>query len=147
MSVRRAPRIREAPDPWSLSTGPLGESSAAGGDPGYLARVDAREQRLASNEILFREVNERIEHAAGTLVRDDHVFEFLCECSNLDCTLRLPLTLRVYETARREPTTFIVAPGHDLPEIEQVVARGDGYQVVRKQGGAAELVTANDPRS
>ena len=121
--------------------------SAAGADPGYRARVDAREQRLASNEILFREVNERIEDAAGTLVRDEHVFEFLCECSNLDCTLRLPLTLRVYEAARRDPATFIVASGHDLPEIEHVVTRGNGYQVVRKHGGAAALAAAHDPRS
>jgi hypothetical protein len=78
---------------------------------------------------------------------DRHVFEFLCECSNIDCTLRLPLTLAAYERVRVDPTQFVVAPGHDLPEIEDVVHRADGYQVVRKHGEAAELAEDRDPRS
>jgi hypothetical protein len=112
------------------------------------APVDAREQRLARNEVLFREVNERIEQIAnprGPL--DPHVFEFLCECSNLDCTLRLPLTLADYEEIRSHPTWFVVAPGHELPEIEELVARRTEYQVVTKQGDAAAVVAAQDPRS
>ena len=80
--------------------------------------------------------------------RDDaHVYEFLCECSNSDCTLLLPLTIAEYEAVRSDSRQFIVAPGHDLPEIEEVVARNAGYQVVRKQGEAAEFVTERDPRS
>jgi hypothetical protein len=110
--------------------------------------MDSRETRLARNETLFREVNERIEHAVGRGSRDDaHVYEFLCECSNTDCTLLLPLTIAEYETARSDPRQFIIAPGHDLPEIEDVVAKNSGYQVVRKGGEAAEFVTERDPRS
>jgi len=108
--------------------------------------VDSREERLAKNEILFREINERIESMAHTQGEDDYVFEFICECSNADCTLRLPLTLKVYEATRADPSSFIVAPGHELPEIEDVISRGAGYQVVRKTGAAAALARDEDPR-
>jgi hypothetical protein len=114
-----------------------------------LAFVDAREERLANNEVLFRDINERIAGVAGPqgIPGDDHVYEFLCECSNVTCDLRLPLTLAVYEDVRKEPTQFLVAPGHELPEIEIVLSRAAGYQVVRKHGDAAELVAEKDPRS
>jgi hypothetical protein len=110
--------------------------------------MDPRETRLARNETLFRDVNERIEQAVGAMGReDDHVYEFLCECSNSDCTLLLPLTIAEYEAARSKPHQFIVAPGHELPEIENVVARNPGYQLVTKHGDAAEYVTERDPRT
>jgi hypothetical protein len=109
--------------------------------------MDAREERLAQNEILFRNVNERIEETARGQGADAHLFEFICECSNLDCTLRLPLTLSLYEAARSDPATFIVAPGHELPEIEDVIERGAGYQMVRKIGAAAALAAQQDPRT
>jgi hypothetical protein len=109
--------------------------------------VDARERRLAQNETLFREVNERIEDLALTHTDDDHVYEFLCECSNAHCDLRLSLPLSTYEQARRDSATFIVAAGHDLPEIEEVILRCSGFQLVRKHGQAAELAAETDPRS
>jgi hypothetical protein len=110
--------------------------------------MDSRETRLARNETLFRELNERIEHAVERGSRaDGHVYEFLCECSNSDCTLLLPLTIPEYEVVRRDPRQFIVAPGHDLPEIESVVAQNARYQLVTKHGEAAEFVIERDPRS
>ena len=112
-----------------------------------MCSVDARETRLARNETLFREVNERIEDLALTHDDADHVYEFLCECSNANCDLRLSVPLSTYEQARADSAVFIVAPGHDLPEIEEVVLRGAGFQLVRKQGEAAELAEETDPRS
>jgi hypothetical protein len=112
--------------------------------------MDAREERLAKNEIVFRDVNERIEDMAvaqAQLLRDERDLGFLCECSNVDCTLRLRLTLTDYEQARSDPAQFVVALGHELPEIEEVVSIGDGYQVVRKQGAAAVIAEESDPRS
>jgi hypothetical protein len=110
--------------------------------------MDAREERLAHNEVLFRDINERIAAIADppSRPRDDHVYEFLCECSNAACNLMLPLTLSRYEEVRRDPTQFLAASGHDLPEIETVVSREDEYQVVRKHGEAAELAQESDPR-
>lgn len=109
--------------------------------------MDAREERLARNETLFRSVNENIEDSAASGQIDDHVFEFFCECSNLDCTLLLPMTVSEYEQVRADPRQFVVAPGHELPEIESVVARKSGYQVVLKAGEAAEFVAERDPRN
>lgn len=107
--------------------------------------MDAREERLARNETLFRAVNENIEEAAARSVMP--TFEFFCECSNVDCTLLLTMTVSEYEQVRADPRQFVVAPGHDLPEIESVVARTSAYQVVIKRGEAARFVTEHDPRS
>jgi hypothetical protein len=109
--------------------------------------MEPREERLARNETLFRSVNEHIEDAATSDLPDEHVFEFFCECSNIDCNLLLPMTLAEYEAVRADPKQFVIAPGHELPEIEVVVTRGSDYQVVVKQGEAAEFVTERDPRT
>jgi hypothetical protein len=109
--------------------------------------MNPREERLARNELLFREVNETIESVAKTQGSDAHVFEFVCECPNIDCTLTVPLTLEVYEDTRGAPDLFLVAPGHDRPEIEDVVREGEGFQVVRKRGEAAAIAERADPRA
>jgi hypothetical protein len=111
-----------------------------------LPLVDARERRLAKNEILFREINEQIKHSADRHGIDAHQYEFLCECSNVDCTLRLGMTVAAYERLRSNPTHFATAPGHELPEIESVVEECDGYSIVQKYGEAAEIGRREDPR-
>jgi hypothetical protein len=42
---------------------------------------------------------------------------------------------------------FVVVPGHELHEIEEVLFRCHECQVVKKHGDAAELATAEDPRT
>jgi hypothetical protein len=108
--------------------------------------VDAREERLARNELLFRDLNEQVEFVATPLDTDVSTFEFFCECWDVDCTLRLPMLLAEYEQVRSDATLFVVALGHDRPEIEEVVRRTDSYQVVKKKGEAARLAVAEDPR-
>jgi hypothetical protein len=110
-----------------------------------LPGVDARADRLARNEMLFRDLNEQVEFVAGP--RDDgNTFEFFCECADIDCTLRLPIRLAVYEEVRADPTLFIVACHHERPEIEEVLRRTDAYQIVRKEGEAGRFAAASDPR-
>ena len=53
--------------------------------------IDHKE-RLARNETLFRELNERINAVAGTLGGDDHAYEFVCECSDSHVSVRITLT-------------------------------------------------------
>jgi len=109
--------------------------------------MDNRQQaHHAANEDLFRQINERIEDVASEHGPDEHRYEFLCECSNADCTLRVSLSSTAYESVRRDPAQFVLAPGHELPEIEVVALRTKDYQVVRKQGEAAEVATEEDPR-
>jgi hypothetical protein len=108
--------------------------------------VDPREKRLAENESLFREVNERVETIAARHGDDEHVYEFYCECANTDCTLHVSIMLRDYESVRADPRRFLVAPEHALPEFETVVDRNDGWWVIEKEGEAGEYAERLDPR-
>ena len=108
--------------------------------------MDEREQRLAQNEALFREVNERVDAVAHQLGADVP-YEFVCECSNADCTFRLTLPTSVYAAVRSDPRQFVLLPLHYTPEIEELVVQEDTYWVVRKTGDAAEYVEHLDPRS
>lgn len=108
---------------------------------------DGRERRLARNQALFREVNERINSLAISLAPSRQwQFEIVCECSNESCTSLVDVTLDEYERVRSSPERFFVCPGHDIPEIESVVDRKPGYVVVEKQGDAADVVRTLDPR-
>jgi len=105
--------------------------------------VSASEERVARNEALFREFNERVERLAD----DSPRIEFVCECGDLDCLERLALTHTSYEQVRSDPRRFVVAPGHENVEIERVVARRERYFVVEKLAHAARVAIEHDPRS
>ena len=107
-----------------------------------------REKRLADNESLFREVNERLVNLNAALEVDLDRLEFLCECGDANCAAKIELSHEEYERIRSDPATFVVLSGHEIYDIETVVDRGDGYVIVRKrEGGPAERVAADDPRS
>jgi hypothetical protein len=109
--------------------------------------MDEHARKLARNEVVFREVNEEVRKAAGGHgPRDGHLYSFFCECSNRDCTLQVEVTTGEYEQVRADPLLFLVVPEHDLPAIEEVVARSPRYWVVRKQGEGAEIAAESDPR-
>jgi hypothetical protein len=76
---------------------------------------DARAERLAMNEALFRELNEMIKEG------QDERRSFLCECIKVSCQLRLSVSDAEYETVRAHPARFFVYPGHEEPGIEAVV--------------------------
>jgi len=104
----------------------------------------SREARVAKNEVLFREVNERIRELAP----GDGPTEFLCECGDAGCVEPVLLSLGQYEDVRREPARFFVRPGHQVPDIEDVVEDAGGFLVVAKREGTpAEIAEENDPRS
>lgn len=108
-----------------------------------------RRERLARNEAVFREVNERIEKLMrdGDWLGESESLEVLCECGKRDCAEPLRLTVSDYERVREEPTDFLVARGHVIPEIEKVIATGPDYEVVRKLAGEGVLARETDPRS
>jgi hypothetical protein len=47
-------------------------------------------------------------------------FGFLCECADKRCTQAIAMTADEYETVRADPLAFAVAPGHEVPSIEQL---------------------------
>ena len=94
-------------------------------------------ERLARNQSLFREVNERIQYlgevnASIGYVAEGATSKFACECSNTECISTIELTVVEYERVRSNPTWFAIKPDHDLAQTERVVSRDDGYAVVEK---------------
>jgi hypothetical protein len=101
---------------------------------------------MAKTESLFRDVNERIATAADQFGSEDA--EFVCECADPKCVERLQVPLEVYEEVRAEPTTFILANGHEEDSIENVVETRRRYQIVRKfHAKVVGVVKKLDPRA
>jgi hypothetical protein len=69
-----------------------------------------------------------------------------CECGLISCTERVSMTAQEYEDVRKASTTFVVAPGHELPDVERVVATNERFRVVEKEGEAAAVASHTDPR-
>ena len=109
--------------------------------------MDERARKLALNEAFFRDVNERINEQAQKPGNEAHPYEYLCECSNSDCTFKVELTPAEYERIRSDGAWFAVVPDHQMPEIEDVVERHEGYFIVSKRGDTGEFVAMLDPRS
>jgi hypothetical protein len=110
--------------------------------------IDERERRLGLNEALFREVNERLRGLNESFGAVTNRMELVCECADPGCAERITMTVREYEQLRAEAEQFVIAPGHVAPDIEVVVATGEGWEIVRKRpGGPAEIARASDPRS
>jgi hypothetical protein len=91
------------------------------------------------NEALFREMNERVEERVQTAASQETTFAILCECADPDCAERIILTPAEYEAAHEDPTQFTVLPGHAAVDLEEVVAKNDRFEVVRKRGLAGDV--------
>jgi hypothetical protein len=99
-------------------------------------------ERLARNQALFREVNERINEISA----ENDKIEFLCECSDTSCIDTLALRASEYLQVRDNPLRFVIRQGHEIEAIERVVAEDGGYVVVEKHEAEADLIDM-DPRS
>jgi hypothetical protein len=105
--------------------------------------VSLSDERLAKNEIHFREVNERLDDMATSWSKTT---DYLCECSETSCVEIVALTNDEYERVRSRATVFVVVPGHERPEIEKVVEANEGFMLVEKVVAVEEIIEA-DPRS
>jgi hypothetical protein len=107
-------------------------------------------RRIAENEAIFREANEDV-HATDTervgAAPPETAWDFLCECGDAGCHQPVRLTVAEYERVRSNPIQFAVVPGHERPEVEQVVATTDRFAVVEKAPGEREVALETDPRS
>ena len=113
--------------------------------------VGAREERLAGNEALFRDVNERVAEVASHYIEVESRTEkvdFTCECGRSDCAELMAMTIAEYEAIRAESTHFAVVPEHEQPEIEVVIERHPSYFVVEKrEKDAQEVARETEPRT
>jgi hypothetical protein len=100
-------------------------------------------ERAAAAEVNGRRVNEAIERGAqgtGTAF-------FVCECGNLGCSETVELTIAEYEAVRSGFERFLVMPGHEIQEIEDVIEHHGTYMVVAKRDPrAAKMAYAADDR-
>jgi hypothetical protein len=100
-------------------------------------------QRVAMNEATFRKVNEGMEAGQDP----SGLLTFVCECGRLGCNRLMQLTRAEYEDVRSDSRRFAIVDGHEIPEVEDVVARADRYTVVMKRGEPEEeVVERTDPR-
>ena len=100
------------------------------------------EERIALNQSIFRQANEKIEFAADEMQLIGPV-PFICECADRTCIEIVQLTLDEYESVRDNPRLFFNAPGHETLSVNagaaQVRERHDGYVVVEKTGLAGQI--------
>jgi hypothetical protein len=115
--------------------------------------VEARLTRLAKNEALFREVNERISEISQELApgspNPELIDGLVCECSDPQCLEKVgPLTITEYEGVRKDPTRFIMPL-----VIRRRTSNGSstGNQATgwskKHEGPPSEVARERDPRS
>jgi hypothetical protein len=110
--------------------------------------VDERGKRIAQNEVLFREINERLRGLGEGFSVVAERAEFVCECGDTSCLERIHMPLAAYEEVRANPKRFFVIKGHELPEYEKVIEERADYVIVEKlPGGPAGYAIRHDPRS
>jgi hypothetical protein len=100
-------------------------------------------ERLARNQALFREVNERLLELADGF--QDGSMEFVCECSNEDCTKTVTMNHDEYESVRAHSTFFVIASGHEILQVEKIIDRRNGWTIVQKVT-ASDYAVETDPR-
>ena len=88
-----------------------------------------RKERIARNEARSRDLNERF-----------GMGHFTCECGDADCHKVIGMSIEIYKSVRADDRRFLVAPGHEMPEIEDVVVKRKGFAVVRKRDEVAHVV-------
>jgi hypothetical protein len=107
------------------------------------------ERRKAANEAVFRTVNERIkalQHSFAVAEREP--LQMICECDRLDCLDRVSVGVEAYELVRSHPDEFIVSPGHEDAQVDEVIGVASGYTIVRKKlGDPRDVAVETDPRS
>jgi hypothetical protein len=93
------------------------------------------EERIVENNRLFREANEHIRSRSSEFDDPVEQIPFLCECSEEGCATIVRLTSDEYQSIRDDPEMFFTADGHEDAEapVGHVVARNDGYVVVKKE--------------
>jgi hypothetical protein len=101
-------------------------------------------RRAAALEVNGRRVNEAIERGE----RGDGHAVFVCECGYLGCNETVELSTSDYEAVRSDFDRFLIVPGHEIDDVDQVVERyRDYFVVIKRQPEAREMASASDERS
>ena len=105
-----------------------------------------REERIAENEAVVREINEMI-RSAHESAPDISFMHIVCECGYQECGSVIALTKDEYERIRNDPRQFCVIEEHVIQDVEAIVEDNDRFAIVAKrQGAPAEIAIRTDPR-
>ena len=91
-------------------------------------------KRIVRNEALYREVNEQIDALNEAGPRADPI-PAICECGSIASTEIVPIGRQAYEAVRAHPERFLVKPGHEITDVEDVVEEHADWAVVAKKPG------------
>jgi hypothetical protein len=110
-------------------------------------RERLRAIRIGENEALFRSVNEQVRGISDAWAVRDDTIRVVCECGKASCVEQIQLHSAEYEQVRGDGALFVVRPGHEDGDVEDVVVRTERYWTVRKHPGLPEAIAeATDPR-
>ena len=105
-----------------------------------------REERIAKNEAVVREINEEIEQARESRLHSSFM-HIVCECGYDRCDEIIGLTKDEYEGIRSDPRQFCVVQEHVIQDVEAIVKETDRFVIVAKREGIpAEVAIRTDPR-
>jgi hypothetical protein len=109
--------------------------------------VTTREERVARNEAVSREINEGLEQAHADEPPDRYM-RMYCECGQSGCENMIAITASEYERVRSDPVRFVIVREHLISDIERVVEETDRFVVIAKREGTpAQVAREDDPRS
>ena len=108
-------------------------------------KASITQTRQIENEMIFRKDNEKITKSIEEvdalqkkqgnldLLHDDNtVLYFKCECSDENCTERIPVKISTYQKIHQNRHKFIIKPKHQVNAIETVIKKKEKYNVVHK---------------
>jgi hypothetical protein len=105
-----------------------------------------REERIARNEAMFREANERAKAWEERHRLEGEVELYFCECANPECREKVSLGKPEYERVRSDPRRFVIVTGHELPDVETVIDQNEDWAIIEKAPEVTHTVEALDPR-
>jgi hypothetical protein len=110
--------------------------------------MEERSKRVGQNEVVFREVNERLRELGEGFSLVSEQAQFVCECGNSACTERIQMPLGTYEEIRADAKRFFLIRGHEHLEYEKIIEEREGFLIVEKlPGGPAGVAIKEDPRA
>jgi hypothetical protein len=109
--------------------------------------IDEATKKVARNQAMYRQVNEQIEDLNEAFSEMSGGFLVVCECGDAMCTEQITLSRQTYEKTRTNPAQFLVRPGHQVADVEEIITTEAEYMVVEKhEGTPAQLAEEADPR-
>jgi hypothetical protein len=91
-----------------------------------------RLERLAENQQMAREANDRLRDVVEPMVADGRLIPFLCECADDGCLGRIDLTTEDYFIAHLNSDYYILLPDHPRLDGEELVEDHGAYEVLSK---------------